>query len=79
MSCISRDKGFLTSKHDFSVNLTLWLDANNSDCLCVCIYVCCVPVICELSVRSNPLYSSEIKGFLKEMAYTEINVVKIWL
>lgn len=48
-------------------------------CVCVCIPVCCVPVICELSVRSNLFKSSEKKGSLKEMAYTEINRVKIWL
>lgn len=57
--------------------MVTWLDANNSDCFCVCVCVCCVPVICELSVRSNPFHSSEMKGFLQEMAYTEINVVKI--
>lgn len=46
----------------------------------VCVYtVFCVPVIRELSVRSNLFYSSKRRGFLKEVVYTEITIVRIWL
>lgn len=46
---------------------------------CVCIDVFCLPVIRELSVRSNLFCSFKKRGFLKEVAYTEITMVKIWL
>lgn len=43
----------------------------------VCIGVFSVPVTRELSVRSNLFYPSKKSGFLKEVAYTEIIIVKI--